>query len=157
MSMSNLCWCLCKMYRNLLLPLNRNQLSTENNLLPYGEQPAPANPLPPAILKRRRQRFLTTTGARKRRWDQPAPLALTNYFIVLLDEAEKNNYIANWGRCCIVGTVKSDSPFVIDKRKCFIDLTSVQTLNLTLLDYQHHTPIITPDASLVKLELIYYS
>ena len=35
---------------------------------PAEPQPQPA-PLPPAILKRRRQRFLTTTGARKRRWD----------------------------------------------------------------------------------------
>ena len=112
----------------------------------------------PPVFKRRRLRFLVANPNKKSRGPAPAePPVLPNYFTILLKEAEQNDLIHDWGRCCIAGTASNnDSPLMLTKTRCHLDLRTVQNLTLTLLDHQHLTLVKASQDSLVKIELLVY-
>ena len=75
---------------------------------------------------------------------------------MLLAEGLQNDYITDWGRCCIAGTGVGSSAMLVSKQKCYLDLSAVQQLTLTLLDGTHLNRIHCVDESIVKIELSVY-
>ena len=81
----------------------------------------------PPVFKRRRLRFVVANPNEKSRGPAPTnPPILPNYFLILLKEGEQNDYVADWGRCCIAGTAGSnESPLMLTKTRCHLDLRNV--------------------------------
>lgn len=82
---------------------------------------------------------------------------LPKNYVVLLEQGDQNDYISDWGRCCVAGTGSSDSTMLVTKQKCFLDMTTVHQLSLTILEGEHLYPVRSHKKSLVKIEVLVYA
>ena len=95
-------------------------------------------------------------GSRKRRYPNHYGQNLPEHYFVVLEEAKKNDYISEWGRCCVAGTAKSDSPMLTTKNKCYVDLQRIKNLTLHFLDAPHLTAVSVADNTngLIAVEIL---
>ncbi len=110
-------------------------------------------------IKRRKIRFLvaSTQTPIKRTPEASAGPKLPKNYVVLLEEGDQNDYISDWGRCCVAGTGSSNSTLLMTRQKCFLDMTTVQKLSLTILEGNHLHPVQSHKKSLVKIEVLVYA
>ena len=110
-------------------------------------------------VKRRKLRFLTANNLllKKRTPEKSIKPQLPSQFVVLLEEGLQNDYITDWGRCCVAGTGNSGSSSLTSKQKCFVDLTNLEQLSLTILDSKHLHLVESTKKSLVKIEVLVYA
>ena len=123
------------------------------------EEVAAAVALPVGETKKRKVKFLVASAQTPPARTGPlggAAKKLPKQFVVLLAEGLQNDYITDWGRCCIAGTGVGSSAMLVSKQKCYLDLSAVQQLTLTLLDGTHLNRIQCVDESIVKIELSVY-
>lgn len=106
--------------------------------------------------KRRKLKYLVA-GTPPTRNPDPTSDQAPKQFTILLEEGIQNDYITDWGRCCIAGTGTISSSFLVSKQKCFVDLSSVQQLTLSLLDGTHLNKIKYDAKSLAKIEILVYA
>ena len=76
--------------------------------------------------------------------------------VLLLDEAKHNDFVSDWGRCCVAGTLSVAGHTMLTKQKCYLDPRSVSYLNFTMLDAQHLCVVRSVPHTLVKLELLVF-
>ena len=108
-------------------------------------------------VRRDRWRYLVGNTRRKRRMPvQQAPeLALTENLILILENCEKqNDFIYEWGRCCIAANIEGGK--VVSKTKVFLDIRNQQDLIFNLLDSQHLCLMRSPETTLAKIEIYVY-
>ena len=108
-------------------------------------------------VRRDRLRYLVGNTRRKRRMPvQQAPeLALTENLILILENCEKqNDFIYEWGRCCIAANIEGGK--VVSKTKVFLDIRNQQDLIFNLLDSQHLCLMRSPETTLAKIEIYVY-
>ena len=108
-------------------------------------------------VRRDRLRYLVGNTRRKRRMPvQQAPeLALTENLILILENCEKqNDFIYEWGRCCIAANIEGGK--VVSKTKVFLDIHNQQDLIFNLLDSQHLCLMRSPETTLAKIEIYVY-
>ncbi len=110
-------------------------------------------------VKRRKLRFLTANNLlnKKRTPEKSVKAQLPSQFVVLLEEGLQNDYITDWGRCCVAGTGSSGSSSLTSKQKCFVDLNNLEQLSLTILDSKHLHVVESTKQSLVKIEVLVYA
>jgi len=110
-------------------------------------------------VKRRKLRFLTANNLliKKRTPERSIKPQLPSQFVVLLEEGLQNDYITDWGRCCVAGTGSSGSSSLTSRQKCFVDLTNLEQLSLTILDSKHLHVVESTKKSLVKIEVLVYA
>ena len=131
----------------------------ENPVREEEEEVAAAVALPVGETKKRKVKFLVASAQTPLARTGPlggAAKKLPKQFVVLLAEGLQNDYITDWGRCCIAGTGVGSSAMLVSKQKCYLDLSAVQQLTLTLLDGTHLNRIHCVDESIVKIELSVY-
>ena len=121
------------------------------------EEEEEAEPLPPPIFQRERLRFLVGNAPRKRRWNRDENLAgdLPDGYLLVLENAEReDDFMTDYGRCCIAATVLNNR--VVTKNKCFVDWQSLQQLTFQVFDSKHLSLVRSYDTQLVKIELLVF-
>ena len=121
------------------------------------EEEEEAEPPPPPIFQRERMRFLVGNAPRKRRWERDENLAadLPDGYLLVLENAEReDDFMTDYGRCCIAATVLNNR--VVTKNKCFVDWQSLQQLTFQVFDSKHLSLVRSFDAQLVKIELLVF-
>ena len=110
-------------------------------------------------VKRRPLRFLVanTHNPKKRTLTNSIKEKLPKQFVLMLEEGRQNDYITDWGRCCVAATGSSGSYSLSSKQKCFIDLTNLTEMRLTVLDAKHLNLVESKKKSLVKIEILVYA
>ena len=121
------------------------------------DQPDPAPEEGASEAKRRKLKYLVAGTPPIRHDAADTVTDMPKQFTILLEEGIQNDYITDWGRCCIAGTGSKTSAFVVSKQKCFLDLSSVQQLTLSLLDGTHLSKFKYSNESLVKIEILVYA
>jgi hypothetical protein len=76
---------------------------------------------------------------------------LPNQFV---EEGLQNDYITDWGCCCVAGMGSSGSSSLTCKQKCFVDLNNFDFLSLTILVAKHLNVVESAKKSLVKIEVV---
>ena len=114
-------------------------------------------PLPVAF-KRKQLRFVLANAKRPRREPEQevAVPVLPETVVLLLDEAQQNNFVTDWGRCCVAGTLSVAGHSMLSKQRCYLDPRSVSFLNFTMLDAQHLSVVRSVPHTLVKFELLVF-
>ena len=123
-----------------------------------GEPPEPEPPRPPSPFRRSRLRFLAGTGPRKRRWNrgENEQLDFPDGFLLVLENAEReDDFITDYGRCCIAATVLNNR--VVSKNKCYVNWESLQHLTFQVFDSKHLNLIRARNSQLVKIELLMFN
>ena len=116
-------------------------------------------PVPlPVVFKRKQLRFVLANAKRPRREPEQevAVPVLPDTMVLLLDEAKQNDFVMNWGRCCVAGTLNVANHTMVSKKKCYLDPRCVSYLNFTMLDAQHLGVVRSVPQTLVKLELLVF-
>ena len=107
--------------------------------------------------RRDRLRYLAGNARRKRRMPQQEEPDLTlpeNLLLLLENGEEQNDFVADWGRCCVAANLSGGK--VTSKAKCYADLSITEDLVFHLLDSQHLCLVRSPTESLAKIELHVY-
>ena len=121
------------------------------------EEEEEAEPRTPPIFQRERLRFLVGNAPRKRRWNRDENLAgdLPDGYLLVLENAEReDDFMTDYGRCCIAATVLNNR--VVTKNKCFVDWQSLQQLTFQVFDSKHLSLVRSYDTQLVKIELLVF-
>ena len=120
--------------------------------------PPPPPPRTPSPFRRQRMRFLVGNAPRKRRWNrrEDDESELPEGIILVLENAEReDDYITDYGRCCIAASVLNGR--ILSKNKCFVDWNSLQHLTFQVFDSKHLSLLRCADTQLVKIELLVYN
>ena len=111
-------------------------------------------PIPPEPFTRSRPRFLVGNSSRKRRWPgQPDENTLpTGVLLVLENALQENDFITDYGRCCVAATILDGK--VVTKNKCYINLDCSDQISFQVFDSQHLSLVKVPSDQLVKIEIL---
>ena len=120
---------------------------------PEGYETPPPSP-PPNFVSKRRRHLVGNAEPTKRCTDLQGTLPVQ--YILLSEEGDKNDYVTDWGRCCIAGVGTAASPVLLNKNACYFDVKKTPCLHFTLLDSHHLIPVTMTEPTLVKIECLVF-
>ena len=106
---------------------------------------------------RERKNFLVGNASRKRRWPgQQDANTLPNGLLLVLENAlQENDFITDYGRCCVAATIFEQK--VVTKNKCYLNLDFTEQISFQVFDSQHLSLVKVPNDQLVKIEILLYA